>query len=127
MLEPLLGRGKTVLSQVMKQLVCQVLAAVNVFRFRNDFLFPNIAQSNKFFLLNRLKEIGPRQMQTHVFVLHDGRQVERLMIDREVMFTESDDVLAVNEQLLFVFQLPNSVFASGFQLTLNIVDFDSVA
>ena len=66
-------------------------------------------------------------MEIHIAVFNDGRQIKRLGVDGEFVFSKLNDVLAINKQFVLVTKLPNGIFADRFQPTLHIIDFDGFA
>ena len=107
----------------MPKQIGEVFGAVNFAVFADDLLIPHRARGEEGFILNRVEILGAGEMQILlVAAAHDG-EIERLGIDREFVFAELDNVLAVDVQLLFILELADRFFVDGFELGLDALRF----
>ncbi|GIS57781.1 MAG: hypothetical protein CM1200mP2_00060 [Planctomycetaceae bacterium] len=86
----------------------------------------NPSGCQEFLVSDRFEEVGAGQVQGHFVVTEDGRQVQLLDVDREVMVAHLDDVVTADEQVLAILELPDGVLADRLQSTLDVVDLDAV-
>ena len=113
-------------AQGFEQPVCQVLAPVHLGRFADDVLSPQLPGCQEVLVSDRFEEVGAGQVQGHLVITEDGRQIQLLDVDREVVVAHLDDVVTADEQVLAILELPDGVLADRLQSTLDVVDLDAV-
>ena len=107
-------------------LIGQVFGAVHLRVLGDQFLAPRVAGGQESRIGDGLEKVGSGQVILHFTrlgarVFAENSQVEVLHVDREGVLAQANHILAVDEQLLAVLQLPDGVFADGFQAALDVV------
>ena len=106
--------------------MCEVFAAVDFGVLADDVLVPHLTGGQETVVADRFEEVGSGQVQCHLSVSEDGGQVELLDVDREVVVAHLDDVFAIDEEVLSVLELSDSVLADRLQPALDVIDLDAV-
>ena len=110
-----------------QRLAQQILAAIQLRRFRLQRDLPEIAQRIEFGIAHRREEFGAGQMQAQAVAARQHGQVEFLGIDAEAMArAELDDVAAFLEQLAAIAQRAHRLVAHALEPRLHIVGLHAV-